>query len=287
MFILINIANALTPQEAIKAQAGCYNVTFQYEEKEGFVEGYELKEPKKSEAIEWISIEYATDTEISLQHVLVSGPKMIRHWRQKWVYEPRELFEYEDVNRWERNYYYPADSSGKWGQIVYSVDDAPRYECIAEWHNDGDDNYWTCQTWAPLPRRESKRSDYSILERENTHRILDSGWVHEQNNTKFLYENGNRTDIAREYGYNTYEKIEDEACQKAIDWWPSQKTAWDGIISAWEDVRTEHDSIGIQEKTIPLWIRLFWIARKNQDAQSSTEAQTKASERISEYLITD
>lgn len=286
MFTFLIQAYALTPQEAITAQAGCYKVTFQYEETEGIIEGYELHEPKKSEAIEWISVEYATETEISLQHVLVTGP-MIRHWRQKWVYEPRELFHYTDVNEWQRKYYYPNDVSGKWGQIVYNVDDAPRYECVAEWHNDKEENYWSCTTWAPLPRRESKRSDYSILERENIHRIVKTGWIHEQNNTKFLYENNQRTDIAREHGYNTYEKIEDSNCQKAIDWWPSQRVAWEGITLAWEEHRIEHDTMSFMQKKggIPLWIRLFWIAKRNKDASSSDESKERAYEKISDYLL--
>ena len=286
MFIWLIQAYALTPQEAIVAQSGCYKVTFQYEETEGLIEGYELHEPKKSEAIEWISVEYETETEISLQHVLVTGP-MIRHWRQKWVYEPRELFHYTDVNEWQRKYYYPSDVGGKWGQIVYNVDDAPRYECIAEWHNEGDENYWSCTTWAPLPRRESKRSDYSMLERENIHRIVDNGWIHEQNNIKFLYDTDQRTDIAREHGFNTYEKIEDTACQKAVDWWPTQRTSWEGITQAWEDHRMENDKLSfIQTKGgLPLWIRLFWIAKRNTDALTTETSKEKAYERISDYLI--
>ena len=279
-------AAPLQPQEAIKAQAGCYKVTFQYNETEGMSPSYTLAEPKKSEAIEWISVEKDTETEITLQHVLVSGPAMIRHWRQTWIYEPRELFHYSDVNQWSRQYYYPDDVEGKWGQIVYNVDDAPRYECLAEWVNNDEENYWTCQTWAPLPRREKKRADYSILERENTHRIVDNGWIHEQNNTKFHYDNGQRTNIAKERGYNTYERIADEQCSEAIEWWPTQRHQWQGITAAWDSLRSEQDVIKMKDKHngLPLWIRLFWIAKRAKATTPVEDIQSKALDKITNYI---
>jgi hypothetical protein len=36
-----------TPQEAIKSQEGCFEVTFQYVETEGLINNYELRKPKK------------------------------------------------------------------------------------------------------------------------------------------------------------------------------------------------------------------------------------------------
>ena len=45
---VIGDVQAQTPQEAIKQQAGCYEVTFQYTETEAIQEGYKLKKPKKT-----------------------------------------------------------------------------------------------------------------------------------------------------------------------------------------------------------------------------------------------
>ena len=194
------MANALTPQQAIKSQAGCYEVTFQYKETEALAAGYKLKKPKKSTVIEWIVVEEDQPNVISLQHVLVSGPAMIKHWRQIWRYEATELYHYQGNNTWEQKKYSPEDVQGKWAQLVYNVDDALRYECIANWTNTTEDNSWTCTTGAPLPRREKKRKDYSLLERTNIHRLTTDGWVHEQHNTKVKIENGTKTNISKEKG---------------------------------------------------------------------------------------
>ena len=164
LMVLVGITSsqvhAFTPQEAIKAQVGCYEVTFQYEETEAIASGYKLKKPKKSKAIEWIVVEEDTPNRISLQHILVSGPAMIKHWRQVWTYEATELWHYQGNNTWTKKQYTPEEVQGKWAQQVYNVDDALRYECIAEWNNTSEDNSWRCTTGAPLPRRESKRKDF-------------------------------------------------------------------------------------------------------------------------------
>lgn len=279
-------AATLTPQDAIKSQAGCFKVTFQYKETKVYADDYKRAKPKRSEAIEWVSIEHDEEYNIILQHVLVSGPAMIRHWKQEWIYEPRTLLNYTNLNQWSHSYYFPSETNGAWGQIVYNVDDAPRYECLAEWTNTEEENYWTCQTWAPLPRRESKRDDYNILERTNTHRILDNGWVHQQDNTKVLLLDGQRTDIVSEQGYNTYERVSDDQCQKAIDWWPTQQKNWIGITNAWEQIRSEHETFQMEStyRGIPLWIRLFKLAKKSK--RLTTEETTEiALEHIQHYLI--
>ena len=288
ILLLSSFAFALTPEEAIQSMTGCFEVTFQYEEKESYQDGYVFAEPKKSNAIEWVTTTHSEEGLISLQHVLVTGP-MIRHWRQEWVYEPRELFTYVAPSTWERQYLFPSQVEGNWGQIVTNVDDAPRYECQSSWENDGESDFWTCKTLSPIPRRDSKREDYALLERENTHRIVKDGWIHEQKNIKFSMAKGVRKDLVLEHGYNTYMRLDDSACQEAIDWWPTQEVVWNGIIGAWEDVRAENDVITLAPKYrgVPLWIRLFWKAKRNDDIQDPTIVQPIAKEIIEKYLVAE
>ena len=284
-YLFIGLGLALSPEKAIHSMTGCFEVTFQYKEIEAFQDGYILAAPKKSSVIEWITATNSSDGHISLQHVLVTGP-MIRHWRQEWAYEPRELFSYVDVDKWERQLLFPSQVAGNWAQAVTNVDDSPRYECQSRWQEDEVSTFWTCKTLSPIPRRDSKRSDYTILERTNTHRIIENGWVHEQENIKFSMVNGERKDLVLEQGRNHYTRINEEACTKAVEWWPSQAVAWEGIIDAWQDTKTSSDVISLKDKHIglPLWIRLFIIARMNQNASSPMETHEKSKKIINHYI---
>jgi len=259
------LGSGMSAQEAIKSQAGCYEVTFQYRETEGFVDGYQLAKPKKSMAVEWVTIEEDSSERISLQHVLVSGPAMIKHWRQVWEYEATTLFTFQGHNTWQKEIRVKNDVTGQWAQRVYNVDDGLRYECIADWNLKEGDEHWRCATGAPLPRRESKRKDYTLLDRTNIHRLVDNGWVHEQLNSKVSVDGERRDVVAKEKGYNTYVKISDDQCQKAIDWWPKRRAAWRVIQRAWLDFYREKPTVRIRESHwgIPLWVRLFWLAKKD------------------------
>ena len=238
----------------------------------------------------WIVVEEDTPNRISLQHILVSGPAMIKHWRQVWTYEATELWHYQGNNTWTKKQYTPEEVQGKWAQQVYNVDDALRYECIAEWNNTSEDNSWRCTTGAPLPRRESKRKDYTLLERTNIHRILDNGWVHEQHNTKVKIDGDTKENISREKGYNTYVKIEDEKCTKAIKWWPKRRATWEVIQRAWSDFYGERSHITLKEGHwgLPLWIRLFCLARQNVNTpKKEQKVYTEALKRMEFYRIKD
>lgn len=262
-----SFAQSMSPQEAIKAQEGCYEVTFQYSEIEAIQEGYVLQKPKKSTVIEWITVEEESTSSIVLQHVLVSGLAMIKHWRQVWIFEENTLYKYEGNDTWRKESHPSEEVKGQWSQIVYNVDDGPRYECSASWENNANDNFWSCTADAPLPRREKSRKDYTLLDRTNVHRITQNGWVHEQYNTKVKIENKKRIPIVKEKGYNTYVRIPEENCTKAIKWWPKRKATWYVIQRAWEDIRTENDLLRFR-KTFgaPLWVRLFMLARTRVDS---------------------
>jgi hypothetical protein len=213
---------------------------------------------------------------------------MIKHWRQVWTYEATELWHYEGKNIWSKKVYEAEDVQGKWAQKVYNVDDALRYECVAEWVNTKTDNSWTCTTGAPLPRREKERKDYHLLDRTNVHRITTDGWVHEQYNTKVRIEHGARTQISREKGYNTYVRIDDENCQKAIRWWPKKRASWSVIQRAWLDFYNDETQISLKDKHwgVPLWVRLFLLANQRVNTPKREEkVYKKALKNMNAYRI--
>ena len=126
----------------------------------------------------------------------------------------------------------------------------------------------------------SKKMDIQIVKDFVRYFKIKNEFIYEYYFSKF-----NIRDL--ENVFNTYEKIEDSNCQKAIDWWPSQRVAWEGITLAWEEHRTEHDTMSFMQKKggIPLWIRLFWVAKRDKDASSSDESKERAYEKISDYLV--
>ena len=67
-------ANPRTPQELIKAQLGCFEVTFQYEEQEAHQPDYTLAPDKTSQILELVVLEEDTEDRIVLQHILVTPP---------------------------------------------------------------------------------------------------------------------------------------------------------------------------------------------------------------------
>ena len=64
---------------------------------------------------------------------------------------------------------------------------------------------WENTANAPLPRREyTKRSDYQVMRRLNSHILTDDGWVHEQDNEKIVVEEDGEYVLVEEKGRNTY-----------------------------------------------------------------------------------
>ena len=274
-----------TAQEAIKAQEGCFRVTFQYQEVEGHQPDYTLAEPKKSEVIELVTVEDEQADSIVLQHILVTPPR-IKHWKQIWVYEKTEFDVYSGVNQWAVKTLSPEDVAGEWTQIVRGVADNPRYGCSAEWSLE-DETAWSCQTWAPKPRRDQDREDYNILDRRNTHRIHTKGWVHEQRNTKIQVDASGVTRIVTEQGNNTYDRIDDSECAEAAEWWAKRKTTWDQVQRAWDDVSAGYSGYTVTPKKglLPLWLELFWLARRPLPEKKHPKIYGKAARLIDRHVV--
>lgn len=233
-------------RQAIKQMEGCYKVTFNFAETFSPNPDYVKHDNYKSWAYEYVKVIEDEPNHIALQHLLLvnedKDPMVIKHWRQDWDYENTDFYMYQQYNmdknghEWKYIKKSPEEVKGQWTQKVYQVDDSPRYEGSATWvHYDGR-HYWENTTNAPLPRREySKRSDYNVTLRTNKQEITDYGWVHEQDNAKVSKTADGEKIIAYEKGWNTYERVEDNMCEIAENWWNKNNKVWINVRTAWKN----------------------------------------------------
>ena len=166
-----------------------------------------------------------------------------------------------DSNTWKIKEVNFREVQGKWTQKVFQVDDSPRYEGSASWvHVDGK-HFWENTVDAPLPRRERTiRSDYNVMKRMNRVEITDYGWSHKQDNEKIVRKD-NESDfiLAKEYGHNTYVKVDNNQCRYAKQWWDANKIKWKTVRLVWEDIFNSNPELKLKKKVEekPLWQFLF------------------------------
>ena len=262
-FVILILSNSLFSQnskqeldkKAIKGMCGCYEVGFNFAETFVFSKDstYKPSKVKYAGALEFAQLVEETDEKVVIQHLLIVGgkdnPMIIKHWRQDWIYENQDLYMFNADNKWDFTKLSKDKVKGQWTQKVYQVDDSPRYEGSSSWvHVDGQ-TYWENTTDAPLPRREyTKRSDYNVTVRTNRHEITKDGWIHEQDNSKVLREDGSDIPLAREKGYNTYNRVDDSKCEAAIKWWQENKDYWANVRSAWDEVYSKNKDLKLAEK---------------------------------------
>lgn len=235
-------------RRAILAMSGDYRTSFEFIETVPFLNDYILDRPYQSWATERIYIIEDTENFISLQHILVmyfledgkvTGPAVVKHWRQDWTYEPNNYHEYAGNNKWVLKKIPKKQVKGKWLQEVFHVDDSPRYASIGKWkHKDNFSEWAGNATYRPLPRREfSVRSDYNVLDAVNRHIVLPTRWVHEQENLKLkLNVDGRKEYLAKEIGLNSYDRIKgfdfvsgDEYWERTQEYWNAVRTVWGSI----------------------------------------------------------
>lgn len=227
-------------QKAIKSMCGCYEVTFNFDETFKYPKdtaNYTPSEEKHEKALEWVQLIEDQPKKISLQHLLqVSDNMIIKHWRQDWIFENTNFYDYQGFNNWKFVAKNPSDVKGQWTQKVYEVSDEPRYEGSATWATVDGRTFWHSVVNAPLPRREyTQRSDYNITERTNEHEIVKNGWIHDQDNKKIIRDQtGKDYVLAEEKGYNTYVKVDDAQCQKAQEWWKQNQGFWVKVRAKWQ-----------------------------------------------------
>jgi hypothetical protein len=223
---------------AILAMAGEYRVSFEFTESVALRSGYQVKPVKRSGGTELVVVVEDSPTRIVLQHLLLdtTSNSVIKHWRQDWTWQDRELLEFRGDRRWQRSSLAPGDVAGRWTQSVHEVDDSPRYAATGSWQHRGDTSEWVSQeTWRPLPRREhTTRDDYDVLIGINRHIVTPWGWVHAQDNTKLdTRRNPAEPLLAREIGANTYRRITDVDFTAARDYWSRSAGYWANVRDAW------------------------------------------------------
>ncbi|MEO8010397.1 MAG: DUF6607 family protein [Dokdonella sp.] len=227
-------------RNSILAMAGEFRVRFAFDETASLAPAYAPHPAQRSGATEFVEVVEDKGNSIMLQHILVmkmdDDVRVIKHWRQDWHFEPTQRLRYRGNGRFETEAIDADSARGAWVQVVYEVDDAPRYSGIGRWQHSGSVDAWTSDpSLRPLPRREyTRRTDYQAIEAINRHTLTPGGWVHEQDNTKIAIDaNGVQRAIARERGINSYARITDfdftagrVYLRKTGAYWADVRNAW-------------------------------------------------------------
>lgn len=233
-------AQSKTEVKAIEDLCGCFEVTFNYAETFTNDTQNEYKAGKLNDkAVVELSLPIEkTDKKVVIQHILVAGGHVIKHWREDWTYENANLWTYDGDQTWKKlPAAKPEQVKGTWTQTVWEVDDAPRYQGTSRWIENNNAVYWLNTTDAPLPRREyTKRDDYNVMERTNRLIINGNGYMHEQDNRKIIRKGGKDEVLAYEKGYNNYVKVADSKCDAAKQFWTAEKAAfWKDVVAVWDN----------------------------------------------------
>ena len=268
LIVLLSISNINAQKkkdiEAIKEMCGCFEIDFNFAETFQYSNdsNYKKSNNYNSKALEYAKLIKDEKGHISIQHLLVMGSYVIKHWRQDWIYENEDLLKYDADNTWKKISKTKKEVKGQWTQKVFQVDDSPRYEGTSSWvHIDGK-SFWENTSYAPLPRREyTKRNDYNIMIRGNRHEIVNYGWIHDQDNKKVIRDNkqNKEYEIADEKGLNKYVKVDDSKCIEAAEWWNENSKKWAFVREKWNSIYSKNKTLSL-EKSIdkkPLYSYLF------------------------------
>jgi hypothetical protein len=226
-------------RQAILAMAGDYRVRFNFNETVAFVDGYTPLEPKRSGGHESVRVIEDRGDFISLQHWLVAAHQgeasVIKHWRQDWTYQPRDVLVYERKDHWMTEDVASAERRGAWSQTVWQTDDSPRYGGVGRWRHDLGRVVWESgPTMRPLARRDAIRNPpYNRYRSINRHALLPNGWAHEQDNTKIGEVNGRSAAIVQEDGFNTYTRFNEYPVAVGDAYWNDTKEYWAGVRQSW------------------------------------------------------
>lgn len=264
--------------------AGSYRVSFDFEETEVLAAGYEKHAPLQTGALEFVAVVVDAPGRVSLQHVLVVGGGVTKHWRQDWAFEDRELLEFKGRNTWTAREVSTDEARCAWTQAVFEVDDSPRYEGIGRWVHDAQGSLWQSnETWRPLPRREyTKRSDYDVLLGVNRHRIGKVGWEHEQANVKLVLTP--QRPLVRERGLNRYTPVDPELTKEAAAYWQATAPFWQQVRAEWARVLAARANL--QLVTEVAGKRLYEPLFERAEAHTAGDGNgTFIQETIARYLV--
>lgn len=247
------VADPARDRASILAMQGEYLVDFAFDETVLLQPGYERHPAMRSGGNETVIVVVDTPTKVVLQHILVDEKSghVTKHWRQDWTYEAPNRFEFSADQTWTVHVLDPARTRGAWTQCVYEVSDAPRYCGTGRWSYDNGIATWTSDSTArPLPRREyTKRSDYNVVIGINRHTITPGGWTHEQFNTKVLRKpDGTQMELAREFGFNDYQKTTEIDFQPAYAYWKATAAYWEKVRERWDGFLSRAPGLHLKTK---------------------------------------
>ncbi|MEM1404193.1 MAG: DUF6607 family protein [Pseudomonadota bacterium] len=288
-------------RRAILAMAGDYRTSFDFIETVGFVEGYEPRRPYQSWGTERVYIVSDDEDFISLQHIIVmhfaqedgsiSEPMVVKHWRQDWRFEDREMHAFQGGNSFKEQRLSRADSRGAWTQTVYQVDDSPRYEAVGRWVHAPGMSYWKSDDRRrPLPRREfSVRDDYQALYGSHRITITPSGWTQEEDALKLVLDASNEPDaeqpfLAREAGLSRYDRVKDYDFSAGDEYWASTGAFWEVVREYWDTLYDREDSFSF-EKTVDgtmMFMALFTMAEESYEDRDAMKSAV--SDVLSKYV---
>jgi hypothetical protein len=216
-------------RNAILSLSGCYLVDYSYVETEslkpGYVKDSRVYDVNRDKSVkEWITAEVLSPRRIWLQRILffadphgVPRPGTeIRHQSEDWVFDASFLYDFVAPQTWQVKEL--RSTPGQWTRRVTNLDDGLRYQCAAPWSMDTAYPDWSCQSYAPIPGRESRdmsRSDYNALDRQTRIVAYGHSWLERQDNIKTLHGDAGRTRLVREAGKNWYVRLPDTECAAA------------------------------------------------------------------------
>jgi len=241
-------------RQSILAMTGDYHVRFNFRETVALTPDYTPLEPKTSGGYESVRVIEDRGDFIMLQHMLVAehGGEtfVIKHWRQDWTYQPRNVLVYERRNYWALENVSSADRRGAWSQTVWQTDDSPRYGGVGRWDYANGRTIWVSgPTARPLARRDAIRNPpYDRYLGINRHALTPTGWVHEQDNEKIATRDGRLVAIVHEDGLNTYEHFSDYPVAAADAYWADTQAYWAGVRDAWDDAIARRRGVYVEEQ---------------------------------------
>lgn len=265
----------------ILAMAGNFKVRFDMQESTRWDASYTPLDKKTSGGHEVVRAIEDTGRKIVLQHMLVinhDGKDMIiKHWRQDWEYEPAKVLVYSDRNVWGWEAVPEKMRRGRWSQIVWQVDDSPRYGGWGQFEEQSGIRRWRSNwTWRPLARRDAVRNPvYDRYHSINRHQTTPDGWVHWQDNTKMGTKDGKLAPVVQEYVLNTYTKFDGYNVKAADDYWAATQGYWKAVRAEWDKVGATKGGIAIQEEAetgTVISARLLEIADEVQEGSMTEKA---------------
>ncbi len=133
---------------------GEYTVDFAFDETVLLKPGYERAPAMRSGGSEWSSWSRTRRSASCCSTCCWTRRRPHhKHWRQDWVYEAPNRFEFSADQTWKVRSIPSAVNQGAWTQCVYEVSDAPRYCGTGTWTYTNNVPSWTSDlSWRPLPR---------------------------------------------------------------------------------------------------------------------------------------